>query len=74
MFMLNFIVLEQLTMVYAKMVVKGDELKLDVLISNSKLISRSGGALQSWLSLPRHSVSIKILVVVATYHHYPQWK
>ena len=51
MFMLNFIVLEQLTMVYAKMVVKGDELKLDVLISNSKLISRSEGALQSWLTV-----------------------
>ena len=51
MFMLNFIVLEQLTMVYAKMVIKGDELKLDVLISNSKLISRSGGALQSWLTV-----------------------
>ena len=37
MFMLNVIALEQLTILYRKMVVKGDELK-DALISNSKSV------------------------------------
>ena len=37
MFMLNVIVLEQLTILYRKIVVKGDELK-DALISNSKSV------------------------------------